>query len=156
MDEQNAELWPVAKFYFEVEFDGDLGSISFQEVSGLDHETEVIEYRHGDSPEFSKKKRAGMVKWPNIVMKKGIFEEDSRLTEYFMAIYEDKNFYHDADTRVDFTINLLNEQAEPVMTWNVVRAIPVKLSGTDLKSEGNEVAVETIEWAHEGLLTEFA
>ncbi len=153
MDEQNAGLWPVAKFHFDVEI-GDLGSVSFQEVSGLDHETEPIEYRHGDSPEFSKIVRAGLIKWPNIVMKKGIFEDDDRLTEYFHGIYE-KEFYHSEDSRLDIIINLLNEEGEAVMTWTAVRAIPVKLSGTDLKSEGNEVAIETIEWKHEGLKTEF-
>ncbi|GAB7215208.1 phage tail protein [Dickeya oryzae] len=53
--------------------------------------------------------------------------------------------------RTAVTINLLDESGSPAMTWKLKNAWPTKISGTDLKSDGNEVAVETIELAHEGL-----
>ena len=37
------------------------------------------------------------------------------------------------------------------MTWALANAWPTKITATDLKSEGNEVSIETIELAHEGL-----
>jgi len=53
--------------------------------------------------------------------------------------------------RRDITISLLNEDHEPVVVWKVRQAWAAKISGTDLKADGNEVAIETLEIAHEGL-----
>ncbi|WP_228376059.1 phage tail protein [Chryseobacterium aquaticum] len=52
------------------------------------------------------------------------------------------------------TISLLDENGEPAVTWKVKNAFPLKLNSTDLKAEGNEVAIETLEIAHEGLTIE--
>ena len=49
------------------------------------------------------------------------------------------------------TVQLLDEQGNPAMTWILTNAWPTKITGTDLKSDANEVAVETIEISHEGL-----
>ncbi|MDG4655257.1 phage tail protein, partial [Chryseobacterium arthrosphaerae] len=56
--------------------------------------------------------------------------------------------------RRSITISLLDENGEPAVTWKVKNASPLKLQSTDLKAEGNEVAVETLEIAHEGLTIE--
>ena len=48
-------------------------------------------------------------------------------------------------------INLLDETKNPVMTWTLSNAWPTKIQATDMKADGNEVAVESIEIAHEGL-----
>ena len=53
--------------------------------------------------------------------------------------------------RRDLVISLLNEEHQPVMTWKVHNAFPVKVEGPQLKASGNEVAIESIEVAHEGL-----
>jgi phage tail-like protein len=53
--------------------------------------------------------------------------------------------------RRDLIISLLNEQHLPVMVWKVHNAFPVKVEGPALKATGNEVAIESIEIAHEGL-----
>ncbi len=53
--------------------------------------------------------------------------------------------------RRDVIISLLNETHDPVMTWKAKNAFPVKIQASDLKSDGNEVAIETLELAHEGL-----
>lgn len=148
------DQWPIAKFHFRVTINGE--QISFQEVSGLDQETEVIEYRHGDSEVFSNIKRAGLMKFSNITMKKGVFEDDDRLLELFNQIYDNKDYHTSEDSRFDILIELLDEVGETVMAWNIERAFPVKLQGTDLKSDGNEVAIEAIEFAHEGITTSLA
>ena len=149
MADQNAELWPIAKFHFLVEIGGE--QMSFQEVSGLDQETEVIEYRHGDDVAFRKIKMPGLTKVSNVTFKKGVFSADGRLLDLFNKIY-DKEYYH--ENRLDVIIQLLDESGDPVMVWTLDRAFPTKLSGTDLKSDGNEVAIETLELAHEGLTLE--
>jgi len=48
----------------------------------------------------------------------------------------------------------LDESGKNTMVWTLNNAWPTKVTGTDMKSDGNEVAVETIEIAHEGLKIE--
>lgn len=148
MADINAEKWPIAAFYFRVEIGDE--EISFQEVSGLDQEAQVIEYRHGDSEVFTTTKRAGIIKTTNLVLKKGIFDEDSRLAEMFQKIYE-KEYYGDEASRLTISIQLLDESGEIVMAWQIDRAVPVKLTGPSLKSDSNEVAIESIEFAYESI-----
>ena len=66
------QFWPMPKFYFSVDI-GEFTDLPFQEVSGLDIETEVIEYRHGNSPSHSAIKMPGMMKYSDITLKKGVF-----------------------------------------------------------------------------------
>ena len=138
-----ATNYPIVKFHFQVEWGGT--KIGFTEVSGLDVETEVIEYRQGASPEYSKIKMPGMQKYTNITLKRGTFASDN---EYF-------NWWNTVKLntieRRDITISLLNEEHEPVVTWKVKNAWPSKVQPTDLKADGNEVAIESIELVHEGL-----
>lgn len=145
-------MWPVNRFHFQVEIDG--SEISFQEVTGLESQTEVIEYRHGDSEIFSPTKSAGLVKTSNLVLKKGVFHDDEESLELFKKLTEEKAYYTQ-DDRMDITVTLLDEQAEAVMSWNITNAFPIKYSGTDLKSDANEVSVETIEFAYEEIEVEF-
>ena len=53
--------------------------------------------------------------------------------------------------RSTVVISLLDEAGKPTMIWTLTNAWPTKITGTDLKSDGNEVAVESIELAHEKL-----
>ena len=67
------QFWPLPKFYFSVDIGEEFTDLPFQEVSGLDVETEVIEYRHGNSPSHSTIKMPGMMKFGDITLKKGVF-----------------------------------------------------------------------------------
>jgi len=138
-----ATNYPLVKFHFQVEWGGT--KIGFTEVSGLDVETEVVEYRHGASPEYSKVKMPGMQKFSNLTLKRGTFATDN---EYF-------NWWNTVKLntieRRDITISLLNEEHNPVITWKVKNAWPAKVQSTDLKADGNEVAIESMEIVHEGL-----
>ena len=67
--------YPLPKFHFLVEWGG--ANIGFTEVSGLDVETEMIEYRHGASPEYHKTRMPGMQKFSNITLKRGTFSADN-------------------------------------------------------------------------------
>lgn len=140
-----SENWPTPKFYFMVEFGSAGYEASFQEVSGLDVESQIIEYRHGDSPTFSTIKMPGIIKTSNITLKKGVFVKDNQFWDWYDAIQMN------SIKRETITIKLLDEEGNPTMTWTLQNAWPIKISATDLKSDANEVAVETIEIAHEGL-----
>lgn len=54
----------------------------------------------------------------------------------------------------DLTISLLNQNHEPILTWKLQNAFPVKLSGPVLNACSSEVAMETLELAHERLIIE--
>lgn len=140
---QSASVWPMPKFYFKVKWDSQ--EMSFQEVSGLDIQSEEIKYRHGDSPQFSVIKMPGIKKFGNVTMKKGIFKGDNKFWDWFSQIKMN------TIARVPATVMLLDEAGAPTMVWTLANAWPTKITGTDLKSEGNEVAIESIEIVHEGL-----
>ncbi|MDX1636326.1 MAG: phage tail protein [Balneolaceae bacterium] len=139
--------YPLVKFHFQVEWGGT--KIGFTEVSGLNVETEPIEYRHGASPEFSKIKMPGMQKYGNITLKRGSFQSDNEYYEWWNTVSLN------TIERRDITISLLNESHEPLVVWKVKNAWPVKVESTDLKADGNEVAIESMELAHEGLTIEY-
>jgi phage tail-like protein len=145
---QSSSVWPLPKFHFQVKWDD--AELAFQEVSGLDMEAQVIEYRAGNNPVFSTAKMPGLKKSGNITMKKGVFAKDNALFDWFNEITMN------VIKRKALTISLLDEGHNPTMVWKVANAFPAKITGTDLKAEGNEVAVETIEIAHEGITIENA
>ena len=137
--------YPLPAFHFQVKWNGDDTDVGFSEVSGLTMETQLIEYREGSSPEYSTIKMPGIPKYSNIVLKRGIVHKDNGFFEWL-----NKTKMNKAERR-DLIISLLNEENSPVVTWKAVRAFPVKVEGPSLKSTGNEVAVESMEVAHEGL-----
>jgi phage tail-like protein len=138
-------IWPLPKFYFSVLIDGD-DSANFSEVNGLESETKVIEYRHGNNPIFYPIKMPGLGRVGNVTMRKGIFVNDNKFWDWYSQIKMNTIL------RKTVVINLLDETGTPKMTWTLNNAWPTKITGTDLKSEGNEVAIESIELAFETLV----
>jgi phage tail-like protein len=137
--------YPLPKFHFDVEWGADSdNNFSFTEVTGLTKESEVIEYRAGGNPEYFKIKMPGLQKWGNITLKRGTFKGKNGFHAWM------KTISLNTVTRRNVTISLLNENHEPVVVWKVKNAWPVKVQSTDMKSDGNEVAIETMEIAHEG------
>ena len=141
--EQSASVWPMPKFHFKVMWND--VQMSFQEVSGLDAQSEEIKYRAGDSKVFSVVKMPGLIKYGNVTMKKGIFKGDNKFWDWFSKIKMN------TIERTTVTISLLDEKDAETMVWTLKNAWPTKVTGTDLKAEGNEVAIESIEIVHEGL-----
>lgn len=138
-------IWPLTKFYFKVNLGSQDKTVSFKEVSGLDTETQVVEYRHGDSKTFSTIKMPGIAKFSNVTLKKGVFVKDNNFWKWYNAIKMN------TIKRETVVIQLLDQTGAPTMTWTLTNAWPTKITATDLNSDGNEVAVETLELAHEGL-----
>lgn len=138
--------YPLPVFHFQVTWGGT--NLGFSEVSGLNIETQIIEYREGTYREYSALKMPGIPKYGNITLKRGIVPADNQFQEWLSTTALNKV------ERRDLVISLLNENHEPVMTWKATGAFPVKIEGAGLKSTGNEVAIESIEVAHEGLSIE--
>ena len=136
-------IWPIPKFYFEVKFG--FAVLLFQEVSGLDAVTQPIEYRSGNNAQFSVVKMPGLQKYGSVTMKKGVFKSDNKFWDWYNQIKMN------TIKRETMTISLLDERGIPTMVWTLTNAWPTKITSTDMKSDGHEVAIETIEIAHEGL-----
>jgi phage tail-like protein len=135
--------YPLPRFHYQVDWGG--VKISFTEVTGMDQQVEVIEYRHSDSKDFSKIKMPGMRKFSNITLKRGKFEGDFDYNNWLDSIANDRT-----GQRRDVVVRLMNEKHEPVAVWKAARCFPVKVAAPDLKSDANEVAIESMEIAHEG------
>ncbi|NQU87677.1 MAG: phage tail protein [Mariniphaga sp.] len=140
--------YPLPKFHFKVSF-GD-AEFNCTEVSGLDFEREVIEYRAGADNEYHKSKQPGLSKYTNITIKRGSFI--SSKTQWYDQWIKTVYLQEDGEQfRGDLTISLLDESHQPIITWKAIQAYITKIQSTDLKADGNEVAIETAEFVHEKL-----
>jgi len=137
--------WPMPKFRFEVDLGTELKGVAFQEVTGMDVEAQIIEYRQSNSPLFSTEKMPGISKYGNVTMKRGVFVNDNSFWNWHAEIKMN------TVKRRTILIKLLDELGKVTMQWSLSNAWPTKITSTDLKSDGNEVAIDTIEIAHEKL-----
>ena len=115
----------------------------FSEVSGLDAEVQPIDYRNGDE-DFVPRKLPGIKKFPNIVLKRGIIGNLDLFKWLNTALQGSVD-------RREGAIILRDEQRNEVMRWKFTRGWATKLSGPSLKGDGNAIAVESLEIAHESL-----
>ena len=137
-----ATYYPPVGFHFKVEFGITPGSeFEFQSVSGLSVDIETEEFAEGGENRF-KHKLPVRTKFPNLVLKRGLMV-DSDLIKWCRSAIEDFDF-----TPTGITIKLLNEEHQPLKTWNVVHAYPIKWSVSDFNAEENSLAIETIELAY--------
>jgi phage tail-like protein len=143
-DKSGQQIWPLPKFYFSVQF-GDDTAVRFQEVTGLETETQPIEFRHGNSPVFAPIKMPSLRKFGNVTLRRGIVATDAK----FWAWYNEIKM--NTIKRRTVVINLLDETGTPKMVWTLYNAWPTKITAPDLKAEGNDVAIESLELAHEGI-----
>jgi phage tail-like protein len=133
---------PYKAFNFRVEIEG-VTRAAFSEVGGLESETAVIEYRISGEPN-TVRKLPGLTKYANIVLRRGI-TQDGELWTWRQTVVQGK-----VDRR-NGSIILLEDDGTEVVRWNFFQGWISKWEGPALNAKGNEVAIETIEIAHEGL-----
>lgn len=138
---------PFSQFNFVIEID-DIAVGAFSEVSGLDMETDPIEYREGNE-DITVRKLPGLRKYTNITLKRG-FTKDTSLYDWRKTVMDGKT------ERKSGSIVLLNEAREEALRWNFREGWPCKLQGPPLNAKTNEVSIETLEICHEGLEFEAA
>ena len=145
--------YPLPVFHFEVSWPGKDGAVkgSFTEVSGLNREIQILEYRDGVTKDYATIKIPGMRKDNNVTLKRGIFHGNNQLYEWWLKVSQ----LEEQDRR-KVTISLLGEDHQARVTWTLENAMPVKIDGPGLKGDGNEVAIESMELAFEGMTIEHA
>jgi len=136
-----SNYYPPLAFHFIVEFNQFKGEFEFQSVSGLSVDLETEEIAEGGENRF-KHKLPVKTKFQNLVLKRGLLVNSELITWCRDAL---ENF---DITPTDLTVKLLNEEHEPLMTWNVVHAYPVKWSIADFNAEESKIVIETIELAY--------
>lgn len=137
----------TGKFKFSVEGVGEIGA--FTEVSGLSVEVELVEIKEGGQNHFSHKV-PGAMKWPNLVLKRGVTDSDNLFDWFKKTSGEGFAGEGSALARTQGQITLTDSTGETVRGWTFEEAFPVKWSGPKLASSSNEVAFEELEIAHHG------
>jgi phage tail-like protein len=134
---------PYKNYSFIVEIDG-IPSSAFKSVSGLAAEVEVIEYREGSDNVTSPRKLPGRVRYPNVRLSRGLTKSHD-LWDWWETVL------NGTVERRDVAIVLLDDSRNAVLRWVLRDAWIARFEApADLDATGNEVAIETIELAHEG------
>ena len=135
---------PFPSFNFAVEISG-LIVAAFSEASGLQAEIEVQEYREGGVNGYMHK-RAGPARYPsNLTLKKGI-TDSTELWAWYCQVLQG------TIQRKSLDVVLMDSAGTEQRRWTFQKAYPVKWAGPDLKAQSSEMAIESMELAHEGLV----
>ena len=137
--------YPYERFRYKVKIDG-LEAGGFSEVTGFDASIDEMEYREGDIVQ-TPMKIPGLKKYGNITLKNGLADPGALYDWMIAGVNGDVE-------RKTITITLLDATEAPVASWRVINAWPVKYTGPDFNATSSEVAVESLEIAHEGMTRE--
>jgi phage tail-like protein len=135
---------PLAGFNFLLESGGVLRA-GFSEITGLNSESDVVEYRTG-ADDFTNRKLPGMKKFGNVTLKRGV----AASADQDLIAWRNSVLVGDVK-RLDVSILLLDEQRNEQVRYNLRAAWPSKWVGPDLKGGASEIAIEQLEIAHEGV-----
>jgi phage tail-like protein len=134
---------PYRNFNFRVEIEG-MGETGFSEVIIPDAWITVVEYRVGADKVSSTRKLPGRVNYANVILRRGVTGA--------LDLYDWWNAVRQGDLqRRTVLIVLLDAERKEVRRWRVERAWPTRYAGPTLNAQGNEIVVETLELAHEGI-----
>jgi phage tail-like protein len=134
---------PYTSFNFLLEIDG-ITRAGFSECTGLNAESNVIEYREGNEA-ITPRKLPGLNKFGNVTLKRGI-TQDADMFNWHKAVM-DGDIVRDES----MSIVVLDEKRQEVVRWNLRNAWPSKWMGPDFKANANEIAIEALEISHEGV-----
>jgi phage tail-like protein len=134
---------PYASYNFQLEIEG-LQVAGFTECTGLNTETDSIDYREGTDGALSVRKLPGLSKYGNVTLKRGITQGTD--------LFDWRKSVVDGDIQLkNISIILLDEKRVEGVRYNLSNAWPSKWTGPEFKASANEVAVESLEIIHEGV-----
>ena len=152
--------YPPVGFHFRVKFEGLDKEVSddihFQSVGGLSVEIETEEFTEGGENRF-KHTLPGRTKFPNLVLKRGLFK-DSAVLAWCEKAFEDFEFKpinlvislysDDKRTKTNEKPKFEIDDSKPLITWKITHAIPVKWAIDDLNSQEGKIVMETLELSY--------
>ncbi|MDN3643361.1 phage tail protein [Lutimonas halocynthiae] len=142
-----SNVYPPVAFYFKLSFSGVSNSAdaAFKEATGISMEMDTEEITEGGNNSY-KHRVPTSVKFSNLVLKRGLVPQDSEVVQWCMETLS--GGLSDLIETKTIILSLLNENGQPLKTWNFVNAWPVKWSASDLNSMNNEIVIETLEFAY--------
>ena len=136
----------TATFIFEV--DGvEIGR--FTEVSGLKVEIDVEEFEEGGESGFVHK-LPGRLKWPNLVLKRGVTNDDNLLHWLQKSVGDGMVKRKGKAERTTAALTLVGANAKRLRTWTFEDALPVSWTGPSFAATSDDMAEEELEIAHHG------
>ena len=136
---------PFLSTKFWVEIQG-IATAYFTECSGLNVETEIMEYAEGGMNDFVHK-LPGRTKYSNVTLKRGWVESDD-LWKWYQKTMSGQ--IQTQPVSIILFENRVAGQADAKARWDLDQAYPVKWQGPSFRADGNGVVVETLELAHRG------
>ena len=143
MAETGSRQDPLTSFNFIIDIQGIRAG--FAEVGGLSGETNIVEYREGSDPHMAPRKLPGQAKYSNINLKRGYTVNGKDLWEWRKSVIEGRT------QRLSGTITLMDETRKPALVWRFFEAWPSKWAGPAMNAKNNDVAIEELELAVEGV-----
>jgi phage tail-like protein len=137
---------PLRNFRYRLEIDG-IVQAGFSEVAIGDASNDPIEYREGNELTTVRKLK-GLNKYGNITLKWGL-TDSIELSNWHRMIVDDATPLSAA--RKTVVIRIQDESGADKAAYEITRAWPTKYNPTDLNGKGNEVAIESLELANEGI-----
>jgi phage tail-like protein len=135
---------PLRNFRFRVEIDG-IAIAGFSEVAIGETAIDVVDYREGNEPTHVRK-LSGLTKYGNVVLKRGV-STSLDLFDWIRQIVAGNI----ASNRRTVVIVVLDESGVEMARYVIREAWPAKYHPGDLNAKGNDVFVETLELANEGI-----
>jgi phage tail-like protein len=141
-----AERDPLTGYHFLIEIDG-ITQAFFREVGGLTSESQVIEYKEANKEgKTIIKKVPGVLKWSDITAKRGITD--------VMELWNWRKMVEDGEVnkaRKNGSVVMFSQDNKEVARWNFTDGWPTKVSGPALNANNNDIGIEEVVIAHEGL-----
>ncbi len=137
---------PFKNFRFLVEIDG-IVQAGFREVTVPDSTTDVVEYREGNEKTITPRKLPGLTKYGNLTLKWGVTDS--------LELYNWRRLVETGQiekARRNLAVIVLDDEGNPAARWEFLNAWPSKYDAPDLNATANEVAIETLEIVHEGMI----
>ena len=134
---------PYGGYNFRVEWDGIIQA-GFKTCAGIETEQTAREYREGTDKGLVPRKLPGLLTLSNITLARGI-TDNRELWAWRDQIAQGKV------TRKNVSVILMDDEGNEKWRWNLRNCWPTKWTGPSFDATANEVAIETLELAHEGL-----
>jgi phage tail-like protein len=138
---------PLRNFRYRLEIEG-IAQAGFSEVMIAETTVDPVEYREGTDPPHVRK-LTGLTKYGNITLKSGVTIGGTALDLF--KWHNDVSAGQVKDRRKTVTIVVLDEAGGDAARFVVSLAWPVKYDPSDLNAKGNEVLIELLELANEGI-----
>jgi Bacteriophage tail sheath protein len=134
----------AARYALRVMWDGETIA-GVRRVRGLGQLTELVSVRDGSDPNASRVV-VGPTKFEPVTIERGITRDDA-FEKWAQAVQQGAA----SVPRKDVRIELHDGERRLTVAWVLKRALPVKFEAPDLNATSNDVAIEELTLAYEGL-----